>query len=89
MAHATVSKAEESSHQQTKNQDNGHLFFDPYRVAHEEFVSPGVTVNHKYYCEALHCLKKRVMRVGMEIADDWIPRASSLQRSRTCSIVSS
>jgi uncharacterized protein (DUF2237 family) len=27
MAHATVSKAEESSHQQIKNQDKGHNFF--------------------------------------------------------------
>jgi hypothetical protein len=34
------------------------------------------------------CLRKRLMRVRMEIADDWILRASSLQRARTHSIVS-
>jgi hypothetical protein len=77
MAHATVSKAEESSHQQIKNQDNSHLFFYSYGVIHEEFVPPGVTVNYKYYFEILDCLRKSVMRVRIEIADDWILRAST------------
>jgi hypothetical protein len=42
-----------------------------------------------YYLEVMHRLRKRVMRVRMEIAEDWFLRASSRQRDRTHSIVSS
>jgi hypothetical protein len=56
----------ESSHDQIKNQDNGHhLFFNSRGVVHQEFVPPGVTVNQKYYLEVLDHLRKRVMQVGM------------------------
>jgi hypothetical protein len=48
------------------------IFLDSCGVVHKEFVSPGVTVNKKYYLEIQDRLKKRVMRVRMEIADDWI-----------------
>jgi gamma-glutamyl phosphate reductase len=54
-----------------------------------EFSPPGVTVNKKYYLESLDRLRKRVMRVRKEIADDWIPQSSSRQRARMHSIVSS
>jgi hypothetical protein len=76
MAHATVSKAEESSHEQIKNQDNCCHFFRG--VVRKEFESCGVTVNQKcYLLQVLDLLRRRVMRVRMEIADDWILRASS------------
>jgi hypothetical protein len=65
------------------------FFFRFSRVAHEEFVPPGVTVNLKYYLEVLNRPRNRVMQVRTEIADDWILRASSRQRARTHSIVSS
>jgi hypothetical protein len=49
MAHVTVSKTEEISHEQIKNQDNGHRFFFSILAGyHKEFVPPGVTVNQKY-----------------------------------------
>jgi hypothetical protein len=89
MAHTTISKTQASSYQQIKNQDNGHNLFYSRGVAHKEFVPPGVTMNQKYYLEVLNCLRKRVMRVRMEIVYDWILRTSSRQRARTHSIVSS
>jgi hypothetical protein len=89
MAHATISKTEESSHEQTKYQNNGHHFFYSRGVVHKEFVPPGVTVNQKYFLAVLDRLRKRAMRVRMEIADGWILRASSRQRARTHGIVSS
>jgi hypothetical protein len=47
MAHATVSKTEESSHEQIKAQENDlFFFFDSRGVVHKDFVPPGVTVNH-------------------------------------------
>jgi hypothetical protein len=88
--HTPVSNTQESSHQKIKNQDNIHHFFFYCRgVIHRQPVPPGVTVNHKYYLEILDRLRKWVMRGPMEIANDWIPRASSGQRARTHSIVSS
>jgi hypothetical protein len=39
-------------------------------AVHKEFVPPGVTVNQKYYFEVLGRLRKRMMRVRVEIADD-------------------
>jgi hypothetical protein len=35
--------------------------------------------NYVYYLELLDRLRKRVMRVRMEVSDDWILRASSRQ----------
>jgi hypothetical protein len=70
VTHTTISKTEESSHEHIKTQDNGHHFFYSRWVVHKEFVPPGVTVNKKYYLEVLDRLRKRVMRVRMEIADD-------------------
>jgi hypothetical protein len=52
------------------------FFFNFHRIAHKEFVLPDVTVNQKYYHEVLDHLRKRVMQVQMEIADDWILRAA-------------
>jgi hypothetical protein len=46
-------------------------------------------MNHKYYLKVLDCLRKRVMRVRMEITDDWILRASLRQRACRHSIVRS
>jgi hypothetical protein len=63
MAHTTISKKEESSHERIKNQDNGHHFFDSRGVVHKEFLPPGVAVNQKYYLEVMDRLRKRVMRV--------------------------
>jgi hypothetical protein len=48
------------------------IFFDPRGVVDRESVPPGVTVNRNYYLEVMDRLRKRVMRVRMEIADDWI-----------------
>jgi hypothetical protein len=87
MAHAKISKAEESSHKQIKNEDNGQIFFYSHGVVNKEFVPPGVTLNQKYYREVLDCLRKRMLRFRMEIADDWILRASSRQRARKQSTV--
>jgi hypothetical protein len=61
MEHATVSKTEESSHEQIKNQDNG--YFYSCGVVHKEFVPLGVTANHRYYHEVLDHLRKRLMQV--------------------------
>jgi hypothetical protein len=65
------------------------ILFDSHKVFHKEFAPSGVTVNQNYYFEVLGRLIKRAMRVRMEIADDSILRASSRQRPRTHSIVSS
>jgi hypothetical protein len=59
------------------------ILFDFQGVFQKEFAPPGVTVNQKYYLEVLGLLRKRAMRVRMEIADDWILRVSSQQRPRT------
>jgi hypothetical protein len=64
------------------------IFFYSCGVVHKEFVPPGVTVNQKQYLEVPDHLKKRVTQVKMEIADDWILRASSRQCSLTHSIAS-
>jgi hypothetical protein len=73
-----------------KNQENGHIyFFDSRGLILKEFGPPGVTVNQKYYLEVLDRLRKRAVPVRKDIADDWILRASSRQRSRTQSTVSS
>jgi hypothetical protein len=64
------------------------IFFDCLSVVHKEFVSPGVTVNQKYYLVVLDRLRKRVMRVRMEIAAHWILRVSSRQRAHAYRIVS-
>jgi hypothetical protein len=58
------------------------IFSDSRGVVHKEFVPPGITVNEKYYLEILDRLRKRVMQVRMENADDWIIRAST-ERART------
>jgi hypothetical protein len=54
------------------------MFFDSHGVVHKEFLSPGVIINQLHYLEALDCLRKRMMRVRMEIAD-WILQASLWQ----------
>jgi hypothetical protein len=88
MAHGTVSKIEESSHEQIKNQDNGPFFFLFCEVVHKEFATPSVTLTQKYYFDVLDHLRKRVMRVQMEIADNRILPASSRQCTCTHSAVS-
>jgi hypothetical protein len=42
MAHTTVSKTEESSHEQIKNQDMVIIFFDSHGEVHKEIVASGV-----------------------------------------------
>jgi hypothetical protein len=78
MAHATVSKTEDSSREQIKNQHNGHhFFFDSHeiQVVRKVFVPRGVAVNQKYYLEMLNRLRKSAMWVRKETADDWTPSA--------------
>jgi hypothetical protein len=48
------------------------FFLDSRWVVHKEFLSLGVTVDQKYYLDALGLLRKRLMRVLTEIAKDWI-----------------
>jgi hypothetical protein len=55
------------------------IFFTSHGIVQKEFVLPGVTVNQKYYLEMMNCLRKRVMQVQMEIANNWILLASSQQ----------
>jgi hypothetical protein len=82
-------KTEESSHEETNNQNNVFLFFsESLGVVHKEFVPPGITVNQRYYLEVLDCLRKKMMRIRMEITDHWIPGPSSWQCARAHSIVS-
>jgi hypothetical protein len=77
MSHGTVSKTEGSLHEKIKkSRKSSSLFSDSRGVVNKEFVPPGVTVNQRYYLEILDRLRKRVMRLRMEIADDWILRAS-------------
>jgi hypothetical protein len=64
------------------------IFYDSRLIVHKEFVPLGVTVNQKYYFEVLNRMRKRVIQVRMEIADNWILRTLS-QRARTHSVVSS
>jgi len=47
-------------------------FFDSQGIVHKEFVPQGQTVNKQYYREVLERLRKRVHRVGPEIADTWL-----------------
>jgi hypothetical protein len=60
----------------SKSRQWSSFFFYSRGVAHKEFVPPGVTMNQKYYLEIQDRLRKRVMQVRNEIADDWILRAS-------------
>jgi hypothetical protein len=46
------------------------IFSDSHRIVHKDFVPSGVTLNQKYYLEVLDRLRKRVMRVRTEIAED-------------------
>jgi len=49
------------------------LFFSDSRgIVHKEFVPPGQTVNYAFYKDVLERLRKRVQRVRMDIADDWV-----------------
>jgi hypothetical protein len=48
------------------------ICFDSRGVVHKEFEPPAVTVNQKYYLEVRGRLRKRVMRVRVETAADWI-----------------
>jgi len=48
------------------------VFFDCRGIVHKEFVPPGLTVNHAFYKDVLERLRKRVQRVRMDIADDWV-----------------
>ena len=45
---------------------------DSRGIVHKEFVPPGQTVNHAFYKDVLEQLRKRVQRVRMDIADDWV-----------------
>ena len=48
------------------------VFFDSRGIVHKEFVPPGKAVNHAFYKDILERLRKRVQRVQMDIADDWV-----------------
>ena len=45
---------------------------DGERPPIEEFVPPGLTVNHAFYKDVLEWLWKQVQRVRPDIADDWV-----------------
>jgi len=47
-------------------------FFDSEGIVHTEFVPQGHTVDQFYYREILERLRKRVVRVGPSIADNWM-----------------
>ncbi|XP_049855555.1 uncharacterized protein LOC126336118 [Schistocerca gregaria] len=47
-------------------------FFDSKGIVHKEWVPPGQTVIQYYYKEILERLHKRVLRVLVNIAYDWI-----------------
>ena len=51
---------------------------DGERPPIEEFVPPGLTVNHAFYKDVLERLRKRVQRVRMDIADDNLPAHTAL-----------
>jgi hypothetical protein len=60
MKHATVTKTEESSHEQIKTMVI--ISFDSRGVVHKEFVPPDVTVNQNNYLEVLGRMGKRAMQ---------------------------
>jgi hypothetical protein len=86
MAHVTVSSKKESSYEHKEIKKMVlyvYIFFlDSPWVVHKEFVPPGVTVRRRYYLKVMGRLRKRVMRVRMEIVGDWILRAWSRNCSR-------
>ena len=47
-------------------------FFDSEGIVHTEFVPQGHTVNQFYYREILERLRKRVVRVRPNVADNWM-----------------
>lgn len=86
MATATISKTEESLYKTQLNCLN--FFFSSCGSVYQGCEPPGVRVNKKYCTEVLVRLRKRLMRVRMEIADCWVLRATSLQRSYARSVAS-
>ena len=48
------------------------VFFDSRGIVHNEFVHPGLRVNHAFYKDVLERLRKRFQRVRTDIADDWV-----------------
>ena len=49
-------------------------FFESVGIVHKECVSAGQAANQYYYTEILERLRKRVMRVRRNIAQNWIHR---------------
>ena len=47
-------------------------FFNSQGIVHTEFVPQGQTVNQFYYGEILERLRKRVVRVRPNIANNWM-----------------
>jgi hypothetical protein len=72
VAHEQFAAAKKMSHEQVKNQDNDHHFFDHQGVVHKEFVPLGQTMNQTFYREVLDRLRRRVLRVRPETAVNWI-----------------
>jgi len=70
MAHKKFSLSEESLHEQIQGENYDYCFFDSCGIVHKEFLSPGQTVNHAFYKDALERLRKWVQRVRTDIADD-------------------
>jgi len=71
MAHEKFSSSEERMHEQIQGENYDYCFFDSRGIVHKEFVPPGQTV-HALYKDVLERLRKRVQRVRMDIADDWV-----------------
>jgi len=72
MAHEKFSSSEESTREQIQGENHDYCFFDSRGIVHKEFVPPGQTVNHAFYKDVLEWLRKRVQRIGRDIADDWV-----------------
>jgi len=72
MAHKKFFSSKESMHEQIQGENCDYCFFDSCGIVHKEFVPPGQTVNHAFYKDVLEWLRKRVQRVQMDIADDWV-----------------
>jgi hypothetical protein len=62
-------------------------FFDSMGIVHKERVPAGQAVNQYYYTEILERLRKRVMRVRRNIAQNWILRHDNVPTHVALSVV--
>ena len=72
VAYCKLSPSQESEDEQIQNHIDAHLLFDSQGIVHNEFVSPGQTVNQTFYRKVLERLRKMVARVRPVHAHTWI-----------------